>query len=37
MMRITIPEAYYEAISKILAHIAKIDKRVAAKYASMGA
>jgi flagellar biosynthesis protein FlhB len=33
----TIPEAYYEAISKILAHVAKIDKRVAAKYASMGA
>ncbi len=31
-----IPEAYYEAISKILAHVAKIDKRVAAKYASMG-
>ena len=33
----SIPEAYYEAISKILAHIAKIDKRVAEKYASMGA
>jgi flagellar biosynthesis protein FlhB len=33
----SIPEAYYEAISKILAHIAKIDKRVADKYASMGA
>jgi flagellar biosynthesis protein FlhB len=32
-----IPEAYYEAISKILAHIAKIDKKAAAKYASMGA
>ncbi len=32
-----IPEAYYEAISRILAHIAKIDKRVAEKYASMGA
>ncbi|GAB1457268.1 flagellar biosynthesis protein FlhB [Spirochaetota bacterium] len=31
-----IPEAYYEAISRILAHVAKIDKRVAAKYASMG-
>jgi len=31
-----VPEAYYEAISKILAHIAKIDARVAAKYASMG-
>ncbi len=31
-----IPEAYYDAISKILAHVAKIDKRVAAKYASMG-
>lgn len=32
-----IPEAYYEAISMILAHVARIDKRVAAKYASMGA
>jgi flagellar biosynthetic protein FlhB len=31
-----VPEAYYEAISRILAHVAKIDKRVAAKYASMG-
>jgi len=31
-----IPEAYYDAISKILAHVAKIDQRVAAKYASMG-
>ncbi|HPB66881.1 MAG TPA: EscU/YscU/HrcU family type III secretion system export apparatus switch protein, partial [Spirochaetales bacterium] len=31
-----IPEAYYEAISKILAHVAKIDRRVAAKYAAMG-
>ncbi len=31
-----VPEAYYEAISKILAHVARIDKRVAAKYASMG-
>lgn len=31
-----IPEAYYEAISKILAHVAKIDKRVAAKYATIG-
>ena len=31
-----IPEAYYEAISKILAHVAKIDRRVAEKYAAMG-
>ncbi len=31
-----IPEAYYEAISRLLAHVAKIDARVAAKYASMG-
>jgi len=31
-----VPEAYYEAISRILAHVAKIDRRVAAKYASMG-
>lgn len=31
-----VPEAYYEAISRILAHVAKIDQRVAAKYASMG-
>jgi len=31
-----IPEAYYDAISKVLAHVARIDKRVAAKYASMG-
>lgn len=32
-----IPEAYYEAISKILAHVARIDQRVAEKYAAMGA
>jgi len=31
-----IPEAYYEAISRLLAHVAKIDARVAAKYAAMG-
>ncbi len=31
-----IPEAYYEAISKILAHVARIDRRVAEKYAAMG-
>lgn len=31
-----IPESYYEAISRLLAHVAKIDARVAAKYASMG-
>ncbi|MBN2873847.1 MAG: flagellar biosynthesis protein FlhB [Spirochaetales bacterium] len=30
-----VPEAYYEAISKILAHVARIDSRVAAKYAAM--
>ncbi|GAB1432626.1 flagellar biosynthesis protein FlhB [Spirochaetota bacterium] len=32
----TIPESYYEAISMLLAHVAKIDARLAAKYASMG-
>lgn len=32
----SIPESYYEAISMLLAHVAKIDARVAAKFAAMG-
>jgi flagellar biosynthetic protein FlhB len=32
-----VPEQYYDAIAKLLAHVARIDKRVAAKFAAMNA
>ena len=32
-----VPEEYYDAIAKVLAHVARLDGRVAAKYAAMGA